>query len=75
MQWSILETFRHNLYHGGCFTRGADALFDLIDALLTDPSARSFVERSPAASFQRTWSSLYAGLEDGCIDRSVYRPV
>ena len=38
--------------HGGCFTRGADARFDLIDALLTDPSARSFVERSQAASFQ-----------------------
>jgi hypothetical protein len=71
MQCTILETFRHNLYHGGCFTRGADALCDLIDALLTDPSARSVVELSQAPSFQRTWSSLYAALEDGCIDRSA----
>lgn len=68
MQYSILETFRHNLYHG-CFTRAADALFDLADALATDTTARSFVELSEAACFQRQWSSLYAALADGRIDR------
>lgn len=68
MNCTILEVFRHDLYHE-CFTRAADALFDLADALLTDPTARSFVELSCAATFQRRWSSLYEALEDGQIDR------
>lgn len=70
MDCTILEVFRHNLYHG-CFTRAADALFDLADALLTDPTARSFVELSQASSFQRAWPSLYEALEDGRIDRTA----
>ena len=69
MDYTILQCFRHELYH--CFTRAADALFDLVDALLTDPSARSFVELSQAASFQRAWPSLYEALEDGLIDRAA----
>ncbi|MEI7644719.1 MAG: transposase [Chloroflexales bacterium] len=39
------------------------------DALLTDTQARSLIELSQAASFQRAWSSLYEALEDGQIDR------
>jgi hypothetical protein len=70
MQYSILETFRHNLYHD-CFTRAADALFELADALLTDTNARSFVELSLAACFRRQWSSLYAALDHGRIDRKA----
>lgn len=70
MQYSILDTLRHNVYHC-CFARGGDALFDLVDALLTDPSARSFIELSQAPSFRRSWSSLYEALEDGWIDRSA----
>jgi hypothetical protein len=65
-----LEVFRHNVYHG-CFSRAADALFDLADALLTDVSARSLVELSQAASFRRAWPSLYEALEDGQIDRDA----
>ncbi len=71
MDYTILQWFRHELYH--CFTRAADALFDLSDALLTDLSARSFVELSQAASFQRAWPSLYEALEDGRIDRTALR--
>ena len=67
MDYTILQSFRQALY--SCFTRAADALFDLCDALLTDPSARAFVELSQAASFQRAWPSLYEALEDGRIDR------
>jgi hypothetical protein len=52
-------------------TRSADALFDLADALASDTSARSFVELSLAASFQRQWSSLYAALDHGRIDRAA----
>jgi DDE superfamily endonuclease len=70
MDYTILEVYRHNLYHG-CFTRAADALFDLADALLTDPLAHSFVELSQAASFRRAWPSLYEALEDGLIDRQA----
>jgi hypothetical protein len=70
VQYSILDTLRHNVYHC-CFTRGGDALFDLADALLTDPSARSFIELSQAPSFRRSWSSLYEALEDGRIDRGA----
>ena len=70
MQYTILEVYRHNLYHE-CFTRAADALFDLADALLTDVGAGSLIELSQAACFRRGWPSLYAALEDGQIDRTA----
>jgi len=70
MQYTILEVYRHNLYHE-CFTRAADALFELSDALLTDSGARSLIEVSQAACFRRGWPSLYAALEDGKIDRAA----
>ena len=70
MQSTILEVYRHNLYHE-CFTRAADALFELADALLTDAGADSLIELSQAACFRRGWPSLYAALEDGQIDRTA----
>lgn len=70
MQYTILEVYRHNLYHE-CFTRAADALFELAEALLTDVAARSLIELSEAACFRRGWPSLYAALEDGQIDRTA----
>jgi DDE superfamily endonuclease len=70
MQYTILEVYRHNLYHE-CFTRAADALFDLADALLTDVTAGSLIELSQAACFRRGWPSLYEALEDGQIDRAA----
>ena len=70
MDYTILEVYRHNLYHT-CFRRAADALFDVCDALLTDVVARSFVELSQAPSFRRAWPSLYEALEDGQIDRTA----
>ena len=70
MQYTILEVYRLNLYHD-CFTRAADALFDLVDALLTDVTARSLIELSQAGCFRRSWPSLYQALQDGQIDRSA----
>jgi hypothetical protein len=70
MQYTILEVYRHNLYHE-CFTRAADALFDLADALLTDGGASSLIELSEAACFRRGWPSVYAALSDGQIDRTA----
>jgi hypothetical protein len=69
MDYTILHWFRHELYQ--CFTRAADALFDLCDALLTDSSARSLVELSQAACFQRAWPGLYQALQDGRIDHTA----
>ena len=66
-----LGAYRQALYH--CFTRARDALFDLGDALATHPSARTFVELSQAACFQRRWPSVYEALEDGRIDQAALR--
>jgi len=66
---ACLGAYRAALY--GCFTRARDALFDLGDALATDPSARSFLTLVP--SFHRRWPSLYAALKGGCIDRVALR--
>jgi len=54
-------------------SRVRDALFDLCDALATDPGARSFVALSPAPCFQRRWPGVYEALEDGQIDRTALR--
>jgi hypothetical protein len=72
MDAPMLTAFRQRLYTT-CFTRARDALFDLADALLTDPHAQSFVELSQARCFQRAWPSLYEALEDGRIDRAALR--
>ncbi len=66
-----LSAFRQALYQ--CFTRAADALFNLVDALGTDPSARSFVQLSQAPAFARRWPSLYEALEDGQVDHVALR--
>jgi hypothetical protein len=71
MDCTRFDAFRRDVY--ACCTRAAAALFDLSDAVLTDPNARSLVEFSQAACFQRRWPSLYAGLQDGLIDRAALR--
>ena len=71
MDATTLVDFRHGLY--ACFTRAGDALFEVGDALLTAPAARSLVERSQAPSYQRRWPSLYAALHDGRVDRAALR--
>lgn len=67
MNLNTLRAFRHAIY--ACFTRGADALFNTVDALATETSAQSFVELSLAPCFERQWSSLYEAFEDGRIDQ------
>ena len=44
--------------------KGKDAIFDLMDAVLTSPAVKSFVELSLSPVFRRGWSSLYAGLRN-----------
>jgi hypothetical protein len=69
MNISTLQQFRHDIYQ--CFRRSPDALFDMIDALITEPQAQSFPELSLSPFFQRKWSSLYEGLQDGKIDEKM----
>ena len=71
MDATTLATFRQAVH--GSFARSGDALFELVDALLTHPGARSFVELSEAPSCRRRWCSGYAALQDGHIDRAALR--
>jgi hypothetical protein len=73
MNLNILQDFRQEVY--GCFDRAADALFNTVDALLTEMQAHSFPELSLSPLFQRRWCSLYEAFEDGRIDQERLRRV
>lgn len=73
MNLNTLQDFRHEVYH--CFERAADALFNSVDALLTETQAQSFPELSLSPCFQRRWCSLYEAFEDGRIDQQRLRRV
>ena len=70
---AALEQFRQQIY--GCMKRGADAMFNVCDALLCESQAQSLVELSLSAVFERTWSSVYQALSDGEIDVKRVREV
>ena len=57
-----LEKFRQALYD--CLGLAKEALFELMDAVLTSPSIPSFVSLSQSPVFRRQWSSIYAALHD-----------
>ncbi|OYQ64162.1 hypothetical protein B9G53_13415 [Pseudanabaena sp. SR411] len=57
-----LQDFRQQVY--GFLGNGRDAIFDLMDAVLTSPSVKSFAELSLSAVYRRKWSSLYESLKD-----------
>jgi hypothetical protein len=62
-----LIAFRSGLY--GCFTRRADALFDLADAVLTAQGpVQSLVELSQEKAFRRGHGALYDALAGGDVD-------
>lgn len=46
-----------------------DAMFDLLDALISEGPVTSFAMLSQSNRFQRKWSSLYAAVEDGELDQ------
>lgn len=51
-----------------CFEQSCDALFELVDALCSEPAARSLPELSLSPLFRRKWPSVYEALEDGVIN-------
>jgi len=63
--WTLRQ-FRTDLYDA--FDRRADALLDLVDALLTAGPVSSPVQLSLAPTHRRGWGSLYAALSKGRID-------
>src|SRR5512135_294669 len=66
MDCTILKHVRQHLYE--CFERGADALFNLGDALLSESQAQSLPELSLSPFFERQWPSVYEALEDGRLN-------
>ncbi len=73
MNLNTMQRFRHEVYT--CFDRAADALFNTVDALLTETQAHSFPELSLSPFFERRWCSLYEAFEDGRIDHDQLRQV
>lgn len=73
MHFNTLNEFRQRVYD--CFERSGDALFNLCDALVSEPQARSLPELSLSVFFERRWSSVYEALQDGCINVERLREV
>src|SRR5215470_7030832 len=72
MNLNTLQGFRHEVY--GCFTRAADALFNSVDALLTETQAQSFPELSLSPWFVRyllaaEGERLWLGIDASSIER------
>jgi hypothetical protein len=69
---AALIAFRTGLY--GCFTRWADALFELSDAVLCSPAPISSVPAlSLEPAFRRSHGSLYKALDRGVVDTERLR--
>lgn len=66
MNFNRLKQIRQQVY--ASFERGADALFNLADALLSESQAQSLPELSLSPFFERQWPSVYEALEDGRIN-------
>ena len=73
MNFNTLKHVRQQVYDS--FERGADALFNLCDALFSEPEARSLPEVSLSPFFEREWPSLYQALSHGKIDDNWLREV
>lgn len=73
MDMNVLRQFRDDIYN--CFQRSRDALFNTVDALMTETQAKSFPEVSQSLWFERKWPSLYEAFEDGRIDAQYLREI
>jgi len=71
MDLSTLQHYRHDVYRN--FQRAKAALFNTVDALISETQAQSFPELSQSPYFQRRWHSLYEAFEDGLINMEGLR--
>ena len=65
-EWEALRAFRDHVYP--LFGCRRDALFDLVDAVLSAPSIETPAHLSLAPSCQRGWGSVYDALNAGTMD-------
>ena len=70
---TTLTRFRHALYQ--CFGMRRDALFDLLDAVMTAPQVESLVGLSLAPGFARGWAATCDALSDGSLEVSAIQRV
>jgi hypothetical protein len=73
LNFNTLKQVRQQIYDS--FERGADALFNLCDALLCEQQARSLPELSHSPLFEREWPSLSQALSNGKIDEVMLRQI
>jgi len=57
MNLNTLKAIRHQM--ANCFEHSRDALLELVDALCSEPEARSFPELSLSPLFQRKQPSVH----------------
>jgi hypothetical protein len=71
-----LNTWKEIRHHTACcFEQSRDALFELVDALCSEPQARSLPELSLSPSFRRRWPSVYEAMEDGRVNERRWSEV
>ena len=68
-----IQSFRADLY--GCFGRREDALFEMVDTLLSGGRVQSLAHLSLEAGHRRTWGSVYAALARGHVDANLLSEV
>jgi hypothetical protein len=69
---TTLASFRAQLY-SRVFRRRRDALFEVLDAVLTGPPVTSAVRLSLEPVFRRGWSSVCDALSDGILDPVAFQ--
>lgn len=67
--FTSLRGFRQQVYQ--FLGHRKDAFFELLDAVIQTPAARSFAELSLAPAFERQWPSLYKALEEATYDEQA----
>jgi hypothetical protein len=73
MNFNTLKQVRQQISR--CFERSRNALFNVSDALLSEPQARSLPKLSLSPFFTRQWHSVYEALEEGCVDVERLRAI
>ena len=73
MDNTTLQDIRQQIIYT-CFERAGDALFNVVDALVSESQAQSLPELSLSAFFERM-AHVYEALEDGRINGMQLRAV